>query len=141
MKRAATCAALVAVLAVAAVAVAGTKTYRGKIEGDAPSSVSLRVSKKDGERQIRSFAAKDFVINCDSGPATLKSATITGRVPVNDKGKFKASGESGGQELRVAGKLSGKRNADGTVRYSGPTPVDGTVESCNSGKLDWTASR
>lgn len=140
MKRALTIGILVALVAASA-ALAGTNTYRGAIKGDDPSSVTMKVKQKDGERALKSFVAKNVLISCDSGPAKLKSAAIRGLIPVNDKGKFRVSGTSAGQVLRVSGKLIGKRNAKGTVRYFGPTPVDGATESCDSGKLDWAASR
>ncbi len=140
MKRALTIGILVALVAAAA-ALAGSTTYRGAIKGDQPSSVTMKVKEEQGERAVKSFAAKDFLISCDSGPAKLKRAAISGLIPVNDKGKFSVSGTSAGQVLRVSGKLIGKRNAKGTVRYFGPTPVDDVAENCDSGKLDWSASR
>lgn len=132
--------ALVALLC-AATALAATRTYKGQIKTDENSSVVLKVKQSDGDRFVKQFVANDFLIACDSGPATLRKAEIRGLIPVNDKRKFKVSGTNAGQVLKVTGKLTGKRNAKGTVRYSGPTPVDGVIESCDSGKLDWSASR
>ena len=140
MKKALTIGALAALL-IAATALAATKTYKGGIKGDQKSSVTLQVKGSDGKRQMRSFVAKDFLISCRATNARLESATISGRVRVDDKGKFKVTGSSGGQELKVTGRLTGKKHAKGTVRYSGPTIVDGQSQSCDSGKLDWRASR
>lgn len=140
MNKAVTIGALAALL-IAATAFAATKTYRGAIKGDQESSVTLQVKRSDGKRQMRSFVAKDFLISCRSTDARLESATISGRVRVDQRGEFRVTGSSGGQELKVTGKLTGKKHAKGTVRYSGPTIVDGQSESCDSGKLDWRASR
>jgi hypothetical protein len=140
MKRTLIIGALAALL-VATTAFAGTQTYKGAIKGDKKSSVALKVKRSDGARKVRSFVAKDFVISCRTTDARLESATITALVRVDDKGRFKVTGASGQQELKVTGKLIGKRRAKGTVRYSGPTEVDGTSQDCDSGRLDWRASR
>jgi hypothetical protein len=133
-------AALTALLC-AATALAVKRTYQGEIKGDESSSVTIKVKESDGERALKLFAANDFLIACDSGPATLEKASIKGLIPVNDAGKFSVKGTNGGQELRLSGKLVGKRTAKGSVRYSGATPVDGVTENCDSGKLDWRATR
>ncbi len=140
LTRTLTVGALIALLA-ATLAFAATKTYKGQIKNDQGSSTTLKVKTTDGERAVRLFAARDFQIACDSGVKSLKRAAISGLVPINEKGKFRVSGTNAGQELRVSGKLIGKRSAKGTVRYFGPTPVGDELEDCDSGKLDWTASR
>jgi hypothetical protein len=130
-----------AALLVAATAVAATKTYDGGIKGDEKSSVTLKVKRGDGNPRVKSFVAKDFLISCRSTDARLESATITGLVRVSDRGRFRVTGNSGKQKLEVTGKLIGKRNAKGTVHYSGPTEVDGRNQNCDSGRLDWRAAR
>ena len=130
-----------AALLVAATAVAATTTYEGGIKGDQKSSVTLKVKRGDGNPQVKGFVARDFLISCRSTDARLESAQITGLVRVTDKGRFKVSGSSGRQELEVTGKLIGRQNAKGTVHYSGPTEVDGQNQNCDSGRLDWRASR
>jgi hypothetical protein len=140
MKKALAIGALTAVV-IAATALAATTTYRGAIKGDKESSVALEVKRGDGAPQMRSFIAKDFLISCRTTDARLESATISGRVRVDHRGRFKVTGSNGGQELRVTGKLTGRKHAKGTVRYSGPTIVDGQSQNCDSGKLDWRASR
>jgi hypothetical protein len=142
MPKALTIAALAALLALAATALgATTRTYKGGIEGDEPSKVTLKVKVADGERKVKSFVAKKFLISCGDEQARLESATISGLVAVDGKGRFEVKGSNEGQELKVAGDLTGKRNAAGTVRYSGPTVVDGETRDCDSGKLQWRASR
>jgi hypothetical protein len=140
MKRAITIGALVALLATTA-AFAATKTYRGAIKGDLESSVTVKVKRASGERSVKLFAAEHFVISCESGPKRLERAALSGLVPVNRRGKFDVEGSDEGRTLRVAGKLVGKRSAKGTVRYLGPTPVGDSVEDCDSGRLNWSASR
>ena len=132
---------LVAALLVAATAVAATNTYEGGIKGDQKSSVTLKVKRGKGNPQVKAFVAKDFLISCRSTEARLESAEITGLVQVTDKGRFRVTGSSGRQDLEVTGKLIGKQNAKGTVHYSGPTEVDGQNQNCDSGRLDWRASR
>jgi len=133
-------AAVLALLA-AGVALAGSKTYRGEIKGDEEAAVTLKVKRSDGERALKLFAAEHLLISCESGPRRLERVALDGLVPVNAKGKFRIEGADDGRELRLAGKLVGRRSAKGTVRYLGPTEVDGGLESCDSGKLDWKASR
>jgi hypothetical protein len=140
MSKAVTIGALVAVLA-ATPALAATKTYRGAVKGDEESSVTLKLKRAHGERSVKLFAAERFLISCDSGPKRLERAALSGIVPVSGKGRFSVEGSDDGRVLRVSGKLVGKRSAKGTVRYSGPTPVGDAVEDCDSGKLDWSASR
>ncbi len=132
---------LVVALLVPATAVAATTTYEGGIKGDQESSVKLKVKRGEGNSQVKAFVAKDFLISCRSTDARLASAEITGLVRVTDKGRFEVTGSSGEQRLAVTGRLIGRRNAKGTVRYSGPTVVDGESQECDSGKLDWRASR
>lgn len=142
MKRALATAGAIAALAAPAVAIAATQTYDGKIKGDAKATVTLKVAGKGDTREVRSFGAESLLIRCENDEdARLKSATITGEATVDDEGRFAIKGSSGGQELKVTGKLKGKRAAKGTVRYSGPTSVDGTTLDCDSGKLAWKASR
>jgi hypothetical protein len=141
MRKALIVGALAALLIATATALAATTTYRGAIKGDEKSSVALRVKRSDGKQQVRSFVAKDFLISCRATEARLESATISGRVRVDPRGRFEVTGSNGGQELEVTGKLAGRKHAAGTVRYSGPTIVDGQRQSCDSGKLDWRASR
>jgi hypothetical protein len=143
MRKALTIGALAALLVLlASTALAGTtRTYKGGIEGDEPSKVTLKVKVADDERKVKSFTAKKFLIACGDEQARLESATISGLVAVDGKGRFEVTGSNEGQELKVAGDLTGKRNATGTVRYSGPTLVDGETRDCDSGKLEWRASR
>jgi hypothetical protein len=140
MKKALTIGALAALL-IAATALAATKTYRGAIKGDKKSSVALQVKRSDGKRQVRSFVAEDFLISCRTTNARLESATISGRVRIDGRGRFRVTGSNDGREVKVTGKLTGRKHAKGTMRYSGPTIVNGQSQSCDSGKLDWRASR
>lgn len=140
MNRVIAVAATVALVAVPA-AFAASKTYEGTVTGDDESSVLLKVNDEDGARVVRSFVAKDFAIKCEGTDARLSSAKITGSVPVNDANRFKIEGEDGKIEFTVVGKLKGKKSAKGTFTYEGPTVVDGDTLDCDSGKLEWKASR
>lgn len=140
MNRVIAVAATIALVTVPA-AFAASQTYEGAVKGDDESSVSLKVNEEDGARVVRSFVAKDFAIRCEGTDARLSSAKITGSVPVNDANRFKIEGKDGRIEFNVVGKLKGKRSAKGTFTYEGPTEVDGETLDCDSGKLDWKASR
>ncbi len=140
MKRALTI-AVVLTLVVAATGFAGTRTYRGAIESDDTSSIAVKVKRNGGEAEVKAFVAKQFQITCDNGPATLARAAISGVIPVNDKNRFEIEGSDGGRVLKIAGKLIGKRAAAGSMRYSGPTAVDGEIRECDTRKLRWKAGR
>lgn len=142
MKRALAIAAAAAVLAAPTAASAAVRAYDGKIKGDAEATVTLKVAGKRDSREVRFFGTENLLIECEGGEqARLKSATITGEAAVDEDDRFAIKGTSGGQRFKVAGKLKGKRAAKGTVRYSGPTNVDGSQLDCDSGKLGWKASR
>ena len=109
MRKAITIGVLVALLAATA-ARAATKTYRGAIKGDEESSVTLKVKRADGEREVKSFAAERFVIACESGPKRLERAAITGLVPVNDKGRFSVDGQRRGPGAEGLGQADREAN-------------------------------
>ncbi len=141
MNRVIAAAATVALVVVPA-AFAASNTYEGAVTGDEESSVQLKVGKEDGVRFVPSFVARDFSIKCEGNTrARLSSAKVSGSVPVNGADRFKIEGKDGRIEFIVAGKLKGKRSAKGTFTYTGPTEVDGETLDCDSGKLDWKASR
>jgi hypothetical protein len=141
MNRVIAAAATIALVAVPA-AFAASNTYEGTVTGDSESSVVLKVGEEDGTRVVRAFTARDFAIKCEKGTqARLSSAKITGAVQVNDSDRFRIEGQDGKVEFTVAGKLKGKRSAKGTFSYEGPTEVDGDRLDCDSGNLDWKASR
>lgn len=141
MNRVIATAATIALVAVPT-AFAASTTYEGTVTGDDEASVSLKVKSEGGERIVRAFVARDFAIKCEkSTAARLSSAKITGEVLVNDSNRFRIEGQDGKVEFSVAGKLKGKRSAKGTFSYEGPTEVDGNRLDCDSGNLDWKASR
>lgn len=119
-----------------------SNVYDGTVTGDDKSSVVLKVKEEGGDRIVRSFVARDFAIKCEGNtPARLSSAKISGSVPVNGANRFKIEGEDGRIAFSVAGKLKGKNSAKGIFTYEGPTQVDGDSLDCDSGKLEWKASR
>lgn len=141
-KTAFTITALLALLVAAAVAVAAISTYDGRIEHDAKSSIAVELRDRQGERSLKSFVAEDFLISCESGQARLERAAIRGLAKINGRGKFEVrETTSEDQVLAVIGRLRGENRVRGTMRYSGPTIVNGATQSCDSGKLDWKARR
>jgi hypothetical protein len=137
------CLVLAATLAFAsATALAASRTYRGGIEGDPESSLTLKVKKGDGDRFMTGFVARNFAISCDGpGDARLRSAALTGATRVTGNDRFSVTAENETQKLVVAGELLGKRAARGSLRYSGLTEVDDRERECASGRLSWRASR
>lgn len=137
--RTTTLAAVVVVLAAAA-ALAATRTYRGEIDGDPKATVRLNVDRDDDA--VVGFKVKQLFLACDGGvEARLGTALIDGEATIGDRGRFKLKGEDPKLKLAVRGRLLGKRRAEGTVVYSGPTTVGGQRRDCTSGKVGWTAKR
>ena len=132
-------AAVVLVLAATA-AFAATSKYLGEVDGDPKATVRLKVDR--GEEAAVGFKVKQLFLACDGGvEARLGSAVIEGEATIGDRGRFKLKGEDPKLKLAVKGRLIGKRGAEGTVVYSGPTTVGDQRRDCTSGKVGWTAKR
>ena len=134
--------ACVALLA-PAVATASTRSYSGSI---APAgTLSFNLKSKNGKKNVVKLTWGDLPVDC-SGVAKSSDGKLTFKVPVRKKG-FKAVavlGKSDAPQARavISGSFKGK-NAKGKIDVSGskvPT-TDGNSGDCDSGKLDWSASR
>ena len=138
------CAAVCLALVVPTVADASKKEYSGKI--DPSGTVSFTLRKQDEKRDVLKFAWADLPVDCMGDPDTT-DGKLSFAIPVKDK-KFKARavlGDPDAPDARavVKGKLKGKRRAVGTIEVDGrklPTS-DGGSRNCESGLLDWKASR
>lgn len=134
--------ALALALLAATPAGATTRTLEGSFHDDPESAVALRVKHSHGEWSVRAFSAEQILISCQQATtARLSSASIEGRAPVGEKGRFSLRGRDGDRRVKLAGRLVDRRTARGSFHYSGPTEVDGETLDCDSGGLDWSASR
>jgi len=133
---------VVLVAVAAGAALASTSRYRGELDRNPMTRVTLRVDRDDGDRVVVGFKVKRLLISCDgAADARLGRAEIRGEATVADRGRFKLKGGDPILRMAVKGKLAGKRRAHGTVRYSGLTNVGGEELECASGKRAWSAKR
>ena len=143
MKRKLAISGMTIALAVPALAFAGggVKTnYDGHIVGAKDSAVRVKEAFGDLERAVKTFAVRDFTVQCEGGvPGTLTRTKLVGTIPVDKDGDFKARDDNGKTVLKVRGHI-GRNKATGTFRYSGTVKADnGRKLDCDSGKLDWIA--
>ena len=102
--------AIAAGLVAASPAFAGTTTYNGNGITDPAVSVVVKVKGKD-KPFVRSVQVISVTYTCTDGTSiTAPEAFTVGSLDINDKGRFRFSGqaEEGGARLRLSGKLSGK---------------------------------
>jgi hypothetical protein len=136
--------AIALALSLATSAVASARVYTGTIVNDGATTVSLTVEKRDGQRTVTEFSARNFMISCDDGVQARLDAEITGSTNIRE-GHFAVKAGNGAQVVALTGSLVGSTQATGTVRYSGLTKVivGETSErlDCDSGRLQWKASR
>ena len=139
------CAAVCLALVTPTIADASKKEYDGKI--DPSGTVSFTLRKQDGKLDVLKFAWDALPVDCNGTPHTT-DGKLSYAIPVKDN-KFKARAVLGedpdAPDARavIKGKLKGKRNAEGTIEVDGrklPTE-DGKTHNCESGLLDWKASR
>ena len=138
------CVAACLAMLVPAVADASKRDYAGKI--DPSGTVSFTLRKKDGQRDVLRFAWQELPVNCNGKPRTTYGK-LDFKIEVEDR-RFKARGVLGDPDKPdaravVKGELKGRRRAVGTIEVDGselPTN-DGETRNCESGVLDWKASR
>ena len=138
------CIAACLAMLVPTVADASKRDYAGKI--DPSGTVSFTLRKKDGQRDVLRFAWDQLPVQCNSKPYST-DGKLSFAIEVKDR-KFKARavlGDPDKPDARavIKGKLKGKRRAVGTIEVDGsklPTN-DGETRNCESGLLDWKASR
>jgi hypothetical protein len=147
VKRLLVCLLLALALAVPAQASARQREYDGTITPSAELGFKLKF-KKGEKPKVKGFTFSDVPITCGGVPNTT-FGKITGGLKVRKK-RFGAQlvNDAGTSNLHVAGTVS-KSGSIGTIRVFGdgvplqdpPTdpPVTGT--DCETGVLDWTASR
>jgi hypothetical protein len=118
---------LIAALALAAPAAAGTKTYSGTISPAGTISLDVKI-KKGKAKNLKSLTFRDAP--CTDGSDTGGDVNFSTKIK---KKKFGISADSSsGSHLEVHGKVK-KQTAAGSLEVSGP--------NCNTGQLSWSASR
>ena len=133
-------AAIAAVLLLAAVVQAATpqQLFVGDLEGQDDSSVRVKTGANDDYR-VKVFGAHDFVVDCGANDGLIERATIKGRIPIGDRGRFHARDDNGDTVLKVRGEIDG-HNAEGKFRFSGKIEdQNGDKQECDSGRMHWEA--
>jgi hypothetical protein len=131
----------IAMLAVPGAALAASKVFRGGIDGDSQASLTLRITKAEGERQFKQLVVKDLRLACDGGTnARLRTASLAGLIPLDGRGRFRARAETDSQVVKATGRVRGQR-ARGTVRVFGSINIDGDPRDCDTGRVAWSAER
>jgi hypothetical protein len=143
MKRNLTIAVASIALAVPAIAVGqggAHAVYEGHLIGARDSTVKLKESFGDLERAVKTFAVRDFTVDCPGDVlGNLGRTKLVGTIPVDKNGDFKASNDNGRTLFKVSGHIGGNK-ATGRFRYSGRVKAEnGQTLNCDSGRLEWKA--
>ena len=86
---------------------------------------------------MKAFGARDFAVTCEGDDGTIRRASLRGRIPIGDRGRFHARDDNGSTVLNVHGDING-RNAEGVFRFAGEVQTaDGRSHECDSGRLEW----
>ena len=136
--------ALLVAAALASSSLAATGSYLGSISTAADSSVEFVVkrSERSGKRvvRVRQIAVGGLPVSCSDG--------TEGRVDVNAdssalvaKRRFRFSGGSQSRTFIFRGALQAGGTGSGKLRLSGLLKIEGSTRSCDSGTLQWSASR
>ena len=129
----------VALMAAAAVqAATPQQLFVGDLEDQEDSLVRVKTGATNGYR-VKVFGVHEFAVDCGSSGGVIKRATIKGRIPIGDRGRFHGRDDNGETVLNVRGEIDG-RNAEGIFRFSGEIEdQEGDAQDCDSGKLEWSA--
>jgi hypothetical protein len=133
--------ALGALTAPAFAGVAG-KTYEGAFENGGTNSFTLK--KTNNGKKVMKYEWALFSMDCDGGPQTSTNGLSFGVKVKNDKFEAVATPSTADKvKLTLKGEFTGGGSAEGTMRIEGSkVPVDGGgKDSCDSGKVLWTAEK
>ncbi len=134
-------AAVAAALLVTAAVQAATpqQLFVGDLEGQEDSFVRMKTGANNGYR-VKVFGAHDFTVDCEGeDDGIIERATLKGRIPIGNRGRFHARDDNGETVLNVRGEIDG-RKAEGVFRFSGEIEdQNGNTQECDSGRLDWEA--
>lgn len=133
-------AAVGAALAIPAAVTAATpqQLFTGGLESSKDSSVKIKTGATNGYR-VKAFGAHNFAVTCEGDDGMIRRASIKGRIPIGDRGRFHARDDNGATVLNVRGEIDG-RNAQGVFRFAGDVQTaDGDSHECDSGPLEWEA--
>ncbi len=131
--------AIAVALVAAAPAAASQRAYIGDVSGGGQVGFILKKSKK-GKKTVKRFTLLEVPIACDEG-ANTASGRLDFKVKVKQK-QFEADAAIGDGQLTIEGTVRG-HGSHGTLRAFGSTPLDDdtTGTNCDTGTLDWDATR
>ena len=140
MKRIVIGSGVIATLVLAAVALADTRNYHGRVDGGGRLNFVAKV--RDGDAvKIKEFVFRRVPMECDDGPSTVGDV---GSPPppmrIRDQNRFRGSftSPSGRKHLRIRGRLTdGEQRARGRLRAWGD--FGGSATNCDTGRVRWRA--
>jgi hypothetical protein len=129
---------LVATLAFAAVALAGTRHYKGPVKQG--GNVQFDLVAKNGVKRVKSFGFSGVSMTCDPPTGTIKINNDQFPVPtmkVKKHRKFGGTFSKFGGHGHISGQFTKHfRKATGTLRVNGKQIVN-ALNNCDTGTLDW----
>ena len=138
MKRFVMTAAAACTLALAGVAAAGTREYRGTIEPDSPLKFDALVKHRK-VKQVQHFSWKNVKVHCVGGPI-FATGSFDDPMGVTDNRFHGTLVGPNGAKVRVTGRFRHHgRDATGIFRIHGD--IDEVHTDCHTGGRDWTARR
>ena len=134
----------VSLCALAAPTFAGAagKKYEGAFETGGTNSFTLK--KTNNGKKVMNYDWALFSLDCDGGPKTSTNGLSFGVKVKNDKFEAVATPSTADKvKLTLKGEFTDGSSAEGTMRIEGSkVPVDGGgKDSCDSGKVAWTAEK
>lgn len=132
---------LVAAVAVPAAALAGTTDYKGTM--DRGGIVRLKIEKDGSEKRVVRFRARHHKADCNEGTIPIYGGFARPGVPIADDGTFELDASSGGDTLRIVGRVESRERVTGTFEEHLEEATSDGVEytDCNTGVLNWKAKR
>ena len=134
--------AVASVLAPSATAGAETQSYRGL---EAQPRVGFVAKIVNGDVvSVKKFTFYDIALACDLGqtPVVDNDGSPLPKMIVNNNGRFGDTFTSNnGQSVKVSGKFTSNKRAEGTLRITGDfiDQAGGALTNCDSGKVQWVA--
>jgi hypothetical protein len=131
----------VAAICLPAVALAGTTDYKGKM--DRGGVVRMKIEKNGSKRRVVRFRGRHHKADCNEGTIPIYGGFARPGVPVADDGTFELDASSGGNTLRIVGRVESREKVTGTFEeHLDEATSDGVdYTDCNTGVLNWKAKR
>jgi hypothetical protein len=115
--------------------------FEGLVKGQPGSEITFKLVKVNGKRRVTDVRYYDLQVACDGMlPNAVQSAGVAGSARLRAHRRFDLREESAIANKRFAGRLKpNRRKATGLLRAR--TEVGGPFGTCNSGKLEWVATK